>query len=144
MRLKGVHPVLVDKVDLIFEHMTRIGHPMFVVHGVRTAEHQHSLWLKGRRGVKGERRVTDKDGYTARSNHQTHGDGLGHAVDAAFLPTSVQPDPFAQTWPWREFGLFAESLGLRWGGRYPKLVDLAHIEWVTPPKIVHRTDTDPV
>ena len=39
---------------------------------VRTAAEQHKLFLQG---------VTQKDGYKNKSNHQTHVDGFGYAVD---------------------------------------------------------------
>jgi peptidoglycan L-alanyl-D-glutamate endopeptidase CwlK len=89
-RLAGVHPTLIAKITTILTHMSLIGHPMFVVMGVRTVAEQQAIYAQGR--TKPGAIVTMKDGVVHRSNHQPHADGFGHAVDCAFLNT---PDPFA-------------------------------------------------
>jgi hypothetical protein len=126
-RLAGVHPTLVAKISLILTQMEAKGTPMFVVVGVRTAEQEHRLWEQGRTapGVI----VTNCDGYTVKSNHQPHADGLGYAVDCAFLTG----EPFALTNPWVAYGAAVEAQGLIWGGRFTSPVDLDHAELPVQP-----------
>lgn len=116
-RLRGVHPTLVKAV---LQLLTQF--PMFVVMGVRTAEQQAALYAQGR--TTPGHIVTDKDGVLHKSNHQPHADGLGHAVDCAF----VGPDPFATSHDWQGYGAAAKALGLIWGGDWHTLVDRPHIE----------------
>lgn len=111
-RLQGVHPKLVVAVLKLLNQF-----PMFVVMGLRTAEQQHVLWLQ-------RPKVTEKDGYIHKSNHQAHSDGLGHAADLAWQGAT----PFGETMPWPAFGTAVEALGLIWGGRWPTLVDRPHVE----------------
>ncbi len=118
-RLKGVHPILVTKIVNILENL-----PMFVVEGVRTAERQHFLWLKGRAKGDPGPRVTNCDGYTSKSNHQAHRDGLGHAVDCAWIGL----DPYAETHPWDAYGAAVEAAGLVWGGHWKTRIDRPHAE----------------
>lgn len=70
VNLAGVHPDLVKIVEMALSLST----VDFGVAGkaVRTAAEQNALYKKG---------VTQLDGYTKKSNHQPHADGLGHAVD---------------------------------------------------------------
>ena len=68
--LAGVEPRLVEVV----KRAIQVTAQDFGVAGkaTRTAEEQHALYLQG---------VTQKDGYKNKSNHQTHVDGFGYAVD---------------------------------------------------------------
>jgi peptidoglycan L-alanyl-D-glutamate endopeptidase CwlK len=126
-RLRGIHPDLCQKIDVIFGHLEARGHPLFVVMGIRTAIEQHKLWQQGRPsqgGAPGSKIVTYKDGYLQKSNHQPKADGFGHAVDCAF----IGPDPFSVGHPWGWYGDAAKALGLVWGGDWQTLVDRPHIE----------------
>jgi peptidoglycan L-alanyl-D-glutamate endopeptidase CwlK len=126
-KLEGVHPELIDKVHRILMAMNALGHPMVVTDGVRTAEEQHALYEQGR--TKPGKIVTNADGYAKKSNHQPHEDGLGHAVDLAFVDANGRP-----TWddkmPWATYGACAEALGLTWGGRFQAIRDFPHIELI--------------
>jgi hypothetical protein len=127
----GLHPDLLTKLTQLEARMLAVGHPVACHAGIRTAEEQRQLWRQGRvipgpnvsaahpKGLT----VTECDGYENKSNHQPHADGFGHAADYHF----TIGDPFAATQPWATFGSVAESLGLKWGGRFPK-VDLDHVE----------------
>jgi peptidoglycan L-alanyl-D-glutamate endopeptidase CwlK len=134
-RLEGCAPDLIAKVDQLFGAMALLNFPLFVVEGLRTAVRQNFHFNKGRTTLGPNPRpgrpfgdtVTECDGYTKKSNHQMHSDGLGHAVDVAFQPTGGLADPFSPKWPWDMLGEHAEALGLKWGGRFPK-VDLDHVE----------------
>lgn len=120
-RLKGVHPTLVAKIVKLLNQF-----PMFVVMGVRTVAEQQALYAQGRTAP--GHIVTMKDGVVHRSNHQPHADGFGHAVDLAFLPSSVSADPFSDAWPWESYGLAVEAAGLIWGGRWAHPHDSPHAE----------------
>lgn len=115
-RLQGVHPLLVAKVQALLDKF-----PLFVVMGVRTVQEQQHLYAQGRTAPGPI--VTYKDGVVHRSNHQPHQDGLGHAVDLAW----IGGDPFSPKLPWDAYGAAAEAAGLVWGGRW-KMADRPHIE----------------
>lgn len=128
-RLAGVHPTLLSHVAAILQKF-----PMFVVEGLRTVERQQALYAQGR--TTPGKIVTNCDGIHSKSNHQAHTDGFGHACDLAFIPTHDCPDPFSPHWPWKEFGTYAQSIGLIWGGTF-KLVDLDHVELPDAPHSGH-------
>jgi len=121
----GLHPELLKRIDTVLDRMAKCGHPMKICQGVRTAEYQHELFMKGRDPLHPAKPVTNCDGFKVKSNHQTKEDGFGHAADICFQGN----DPFGQSQPWATFGAVSESQGLTWGGRF-KLVDLDHVELV--------------
>ena len=121
-RLVGVHPKLVAAIERILSRMSALGFAMFVVQGLRTDQEQANIWAQGR--TLPGKVVTMKDGIIHRSNHQTHADGFGHAVDCAFSG----PIPFSDTWPWEKFGEAVEAEGLTWGGRWAHPHDSPHAE----------------
>lgn len=94
--------------------------PFVVVFTRRTAEEQHTLWLKGRDAsgnvIDQSQVVTNCDGYKKLSNHQG-----GNAFDLTFA--DANGNPYWPTDPVRWFGLgqIAESCGLSWGGRFKPL-----------------------
>lgn len=120
-RLQGVHPALVQKVLGLLQKF-----PMFVVMGVRTVAEQQTLYAQGRTAP--GHIVTMKDGVVHKSNHQPHADGLGYAVDCAFIPTADRANPFDDAWPWESYGLAVEAAGLTWGGRWAHPHDSPHAE----------------
>ena len=126
--LEGVDPRLVD----IFEKGILVSPIDFGVPagcGVRTAEYQHSLYLKGRGGPGSGRIVTQKDGYKNPSNHQIReGEEFGRATDVV---------PWVQgvfTWNWAYIYpmmaalhpiVKASKLPIVWGGVWDrKFADL--------------------
>lgn len=124
-KLAGVHPQLRNAVLRLLSVMSELGYPMLVTDGVRTAEEQAALYAKGRTAPGPI--VTNADGVTHTSNHQPHADGLGHAVDCAFL-VNGQPSWDGHL-PWRLYGEVGKALGLRWGGDWTgSLVDRPHVE----------------
>lgn len=113
MVLDGVHPDLVTKIGSVLAAMSALGHPMRVCQGLRTTAQQQALYAQGRTAPGSI--VTKADGVHTRSNHQTHQDGLGHAVDCCFT-TGL---PFGETQPWRAYGENCKAVGLKWGGDWP-------------------------
>ena len=117
-RLVGVHPKLSASILQILDQL-----PMFVVCGVRTTAEQHALYGQGR--TQPGHIVTHDDGVIHRSNHQIHlSDGLGHAVDCAWLGA----DPWGSTQPWLSYGLLVRAAGLTWGGDWKTFIDRPHAE----------------
>ena len=123
-RLTGVHPDLQTAMVRILEAMTLLGHPMFVVEGVRSLERQRELYAKGRTAP--GKVVTHVDGSDpTKARHSPQADGYGHAVDLAFQGEA----PWAVSHPWPLLGAMARALGLRWGGDFKSLKgDLGHVE----------------
>jgi peptidoglycan L-alanyl-D-glutamate endopeptidase CwlK len=131
-RLKGVHPLLQEKVLLILNAMSVLSHPMMVTDGVRTLAQQQALYRIGR--TKPGKIVTYADGIRKRSNHQARENGYGYAVDCCFLVDIDGDGPDDPSWsekhPWNLYGEMAKALGLIWGGSWTTLVDRPHIEMV--------------
>lgn len=122
-RLVGVHPQLVAALRVVFDQLDAEDAPLFVVEGLRTDARQAELYAQGR--TTPGPIVTYKDGVTHKSNHQPKADGLGYAVDVAF----IGPQPFDPRWPWETYGEALEAQGIAWGGRF-KMVDKPHAELI--------------
>lgn len=127
-RLVGVHPALVEAIGEVLAEMAAWGHPMCIVEGVRTKERQQELYAQGRTAPGPI--VTNADGIYKKSEHQPRADGLGYAVDCAFL----DGNPFAATHPWERYGRSVEQRGLIWGGRFKQLFDQPHAELPEGPR----------
>lgn len=151
-RLQTVHPVLRGVVSQILQALDVLGFPMTVTAAVRTVAEQFELFQHGRHQVGVEwvyddpvrktGTVTEADGTVKRSNHQAAPDGLGRAVDCAFLVDGPDADtePDLPSWddrnPWSLYGEMAEALGralpvgqsVVWGGRWKQPHDLPHVE----------------
>lgn len=130
-KLTGVHPRLATAIRQIRAAMEVLGRPMLITDGVRTAEEQRILWLKGRNAagqvIDPQKVVTNADGTVKRSNHQLHPDGFGHAVDCTFLDPLGHPR-WIERDPWALYGAMGKTLGLKWGGDWGGLVDRPHLE----------------
>ncbi len=122
-RLIGVHPILLAAIIRVLDEMDAEKAAMFVVEGVRSDVRQAQLYAQGR--TTPGQIVTYKNGTTNKSNHQPKADGLGYAVDCAF----VGPQPFDPRLPWEKYGEALESYGIGWGGRF-SMKDLPHAELV--------------
>lgn len=133
-KLAGVHPRLVEVVKRICYAMNELGFHVVVTDGVRTTAQQQALYAKGRTAPGAM--VTNADGVDRRSNHQPHTDGLGHAVDIAFMQDTGTPLVLTDdtpTWDTRRYpfdllGAMARSQGCVWGGDWKSIHDLPHIE----------------
>nr|DAJ49443.1 MAG TPA: L alanyl D glutamate peptidase endolysin [Caudoviricetes sp.] len=75
-KMKKVHPKL---VEVMKEAIKNSPFDFRITDGARTAEEQFALYQKGR--TKSGPKVTNCDGYKAKSNHQIKSDGYGYAVD---------------------------------------------------------------
>lgn len=129
--LNGVHPTLVAVLNRAI-----INTPVdfTVTEGVRETEEQKALYQIGRRGIKGERTVTDKDGVRRKSNHQRKGDNLGHAVDlypyvgGKLRVTGPEVAGYLSTIA-LHIKAVAKEMGVKiiWGGDW-KALDMPHFE----------------
>jgi peptidoglycan L-alanyl-D-glutamate endopeptidase CwlK len=132
LRLVDVHPKLTALIERVFTRMNAAGHPMFVVMGVRTASQQQALYAQGR--TKPGKIVTMLDGVKKPSNHQVKADGLGHAVDCAFLTGEA----FGEHQPWSIYGSACKAeagllgISIVWGGDWQTPVDRPHVELTQP------------
>lgn len=126
-RLVGVHPQLVAALRVVFDQLDAEDAPLFVVEGLRTDARQAELYAQGRTTPGPV--VTYKDGVTHKSNHQPKANGLGRAVDCAFIATP-QRQPFDPRWPWLLYGEALEAQGIAWGGRWKSPVDMPHAELI--------------
>nr|DAD67809.1 MAG TPA: L alanyl D glutamate peptidase endolysin [Siphoviridae sp. ctMS01] len=75
-KMLKVHPKL---VEVMKEAIKNSPFDFRITDGARTTEEQFALYQKGR--TKPGSKVTNCDGYKAKSNHQIKSDGYGHAVD---------------------------------------------------------------
>ena len=75
-KMKKVHPKLVEVMKAAIENSP---FDFRITDGARTAEEQNYLYQQGR--TRPGQKVTNCDGYKAKSNHQIKSDGYGHAVD---------------------------------------------------------------
>ena len=75
-KMKKVHPNLVEVMKAAIENSP---FDFRITDGARTAEEQNYLYQQGR--TRPGQKVTNCDGYKAKSNHQIKSDGYGHAVD---------------------------------------------------------------
>ena len=111
-----LHP----RLQLIINRAIEITEQDFSVHsGARTAKEQNELYQQGR--TKPGKKVTSKDGYKNKSNHQVSGDGYGRAVDL------VPWDGEKLVWDWDLIYPIAVAMRLaadeydaelRWGGNW--------------------------
>lgn len=116
-RLSSVNPRLAEKCRAIIQLAEREGFNLIVTCGFRSNDEQNRLYQIGRRGIAGERKVTN-----ARAGQSNHNKGT--AVDFAFVVNG------AICWDERVYqnlGRWAKEVGLAWGGNW-KFKDFPHVE----------------
>ena len=118
--LTGLHPTLIKRIQHLLKGMRALGFPVRMTDGLRSDARQAELYAQGRDAPGSI--VTNCDGVTHRSRHQTQVDGYGHAVDCCFDSETPYEGP------WALYGAAGEALGLVWGGRFTKLQDRPHLE----------------
>lgn len=130
--LLGVHP---NMIHVLNQAIKASPVDFTITDGVRTAQEQIDLYAIGRRGIKGEVTVTDKDGVNKKSKHQPKADGFGYAVDLyPFIDGKVRVRESAIVVPAlqqiaQHIKETAAKLGVKvtWGGDW-KMRDLPHFE----------------
>ena len=117
MRLSDVKPILAEKCRAVIQLAANEGFTLVVTQGFRTVAEQDRLFLIGRRGIKGERKVTNARGGQSNHNH-------GTAVDFAFV---VNGEISWNEKLYQNIGRWAKQAGLSWGGNW-RFKDLPHVE----------------
>ena len=116
----GLHHKFLPLVWDLARRMKALGIPMHLISGLRTWEQQKALYAQGR--TKPGRRVTD-----AKPGYSYHNYGL--AADWG----RVDGKPLSEA-DWQVFGQEVKRLRnesgalLVWGGTFPKLHDVGHVE----------------
>lgn len=123
--LGSLHPSIQPLAVKLIQLAARQGVNIVLVEGERTIEYQDSLYAQGRTtpgpvvsGVKG--------------GESWHNFGL--AFDIAMVSPGPKPKPGTASWPkgrdvWQQLGNLGKSLGMQWGGDFPKLADYGHFEY---------------
>jgi hypothetical protein len=106
--IRGLDPVIQNQA-IRFINLVRSKHllPAVITSGRRTPQEQQALLSQGRT-------------TTLNSQHV-----VGHAFDVDMYGWNRDRVP---TWVWDEIGPAAESIGLRWGGRWKSFKDVGHFE----------------
>ncbi len=117
MRLSDVKSILAEKCRAIIQLAANEGFTLVITQGFRTVAEQDRLFLIGRRGIKGERKVTNARGGQSNHNH-------GAAVDFAFV---VNGEISWNEKLYQNIGRWAKQAGLNWGGNW-RFKDLPHVE----------------
>lgn len=117
--LKGVNPILVERMARVLKALEAFGTPMVITDGRRSLATQQALYAQGRTAP--GHIVTNADGIVHPSAHQ-----LGRAVDCCFL-VDGQPSWDVKL-PWKAYGELVTAAGLKWGGSFSTLHDLPHAE----------------
>lgn len=119
-KLSKVKPLLAEKCQTIIELARGEGFILIVTNGFRSIEEQNKLYAIGRRGIPGERKVTNAKG--GESNHNS-----GDAVDFAFIVNGeVSWDEKLYK---NNIGRWAKIVGLNWGGNWKSFKDFPHVEF---------------
>ena len=131
-RLEGVHPKLIKLIEYSLEHED-CPHDFGIPSdgGLRTDERQAELYSKGRRGMKGEKKVTNADGVRNKSRHQKKLDGYGYAFDIyVYENGSANWDRQKLTEIANHIFTCADKLGIKiqWGGYFKSFKDLPHFQ----------------
>jgi len=124
--LADCHPELARRYLALkagFEALT--GRQLFLTCTWRSAARQQELYRIGRRGLPGEKTVTQMDGVTKRSRHMVY---PSEAVDVC---VDIDPGPGKHpVWDrmaYAPLGPLAAAQGLVWGGAW-RMDDYPHIE----------------
>lgn len=117
-KLSRIKPILAEKCRRIISLAKAEGFTLIVTNGYRSNEEQDKLYAIGRRGIPGERKVTNARG--GQSNHNT-----GDAVDFAFI---VGGEVSWDEKLYKNIGRWARIAGLKWGGNWKSFKDFPHIE----------------
>lgn len=135
-KARALHPVFRERLVMLAGMLARRGMKALITDGLRTFEEQDALYAKGRRGIAGEKRVTNAKG--GQSNHN-YGiavdmypvlpDASGHEKVFTSIPSNASVE-FARAFTETQhaIGEEAESLGLFWGARFMGIVDTPHIQ----------------
>ena len=117
-KLSKVKPELAEKCRQIIELAKAEKYTLLVTNGFRSVEEQNKLYAIGRRGIKGEKKVTNAKG--GQSNHN-----FKEAVDFAFI---INGEISWDEKLYQNIGRWAKIVGLKWGRNFKAITDKPHVE----------------
>jgi LysM repeat protein len=135
-KAKNLHPIFTERLTMLAGILARNGMKALITDGRRTLAEQDKLFQIGRRGIAGERKVTNARGGLSNHNY-------GLAVDMyPVLPDSTGKErvftdipkgasvEFAHAFNrvQRAIGEQSEGLGLFWGARFSGIGDTPHVQ----------------
>jgi peptidoglycan L-alanyl-D-glutamate endopeptidase CwlK len=131
-RIDDLRPDVADACRRLVQQAQAWGIRLLVYCTYRDGAEQDQLYAKGRRGIEGERIVTNARAGESPHNATTD-DGEPEACAFDCVPTDDAGKPLwgaktpEECERWQRLGVLGEELGLRWGGRW-KMRDLPHFQ----------------
>lgn len=123
IKAENLYPPFLDMVVRALEDLVSRGRHFYVTCGERTWDEQHALYLKGRRGIKGEGKVTTVDSGDSAHNYAIAVDG---AYDTDNNKSGLQP-----SWEKPEMKIWADAgcaVGLDAGYYWDNFFDGPHLQ----------------
>lgn len=120
--LEGLIPELAEKAKLFIEKAKEEGFDVIITQALRTWEEQDALYAKGRTVPPIGKKYIVTQAQGGQSWHN-----FGRAIDFCPLKDG-KPWWNAPQEVWAKLGAIGKSLGLAWGGDWPKFKDLPHLE----------------
>lgn len=118
-RIRTLHPAVIPAATRVFERAYAEGIPVQVTQAMRTIEEQNALYAIGRRGVKGEKVVTN-----AKGGYSYHNYGL--AFDICLIQNGQAV--WTVNNQWKRFVQIAKAEGFEWGGDWKDFPDYPHFQ----------------
>ncbi len=117
-KLSEVNPTLAEKCREIIRLANAEKFQLLITDGYRSDAEQNALYAIGRRGIAGEKKVTNAKGGQSNHNKRT-------AIDFAFvIDGKVSCDE--KLYP--NLGRWAKIVGLKSGGNWKHFKDFPHVE----------------
>jgi peptidoglycan LD-endopeptidase CwlK len=117
----GIHPVVKESAIEVIRRAYAEGINVQISSGYRSAAEQNALYQKGRRGIAGEKVVTN-----AKAGQSNHNYGL--AVDYFLTTEDGKGSIWTVNKQWRRVAEIGKSLGFSWGGEWTSFPDYPHLE----------------
>lgn len=117
---KNLHPIVKDLMNKFIDNCRKKGINVQITQGFRSKEYQNELYAQGR--TKPGSVVTN-----AKGGYSEHNYGL--AFDFVLIKNNGRADWDSRNKMWAIAGAIGESLGLSWGGRWTKFIDLPHFQY---------------
>lgn len=130
VRLNRIDSRIAERMRNVIRIAYDMGIYVIVTQGLRTIAEQNALYAQGRRGIKGEKIVTNAKGGESYHN-------FGLAVDFAIVDksgqtvywdTNVDTNKDGQK-DWYQVGKIGKQQGLEWGGDWTSFKDIPHFQY---------------
>ncbi|WP_312093815.1 peptidoglycan-binding protein [Niallia sp.] len=131
----GMKAIVVTKVLEIIEEAYDEGIYVLITDGYRSYAEQDELYKIGRRGIPGEKIVTNAKG--GQSNHNK-----GIAVDYCLTNKEGTAAYWTVNADWKRVAAIAKSKGFAWGGDWTSFKDNPHLEYTGEITVTPDTKVD--